>query len=263
MNVYDIKKDNLEIKFNPIEKKYLAYLPSGEIVFNLSRRSEKDLGKKNKEFLLNPDLLEKELGKSLTLERYKKLKELGYLCNSFEVLYSERGKECISSEMADFLNTLVNEEDVLIGIHRTGSASLDEIADILRYGLFMTTLNGSTTNSPIHLMNNVSYYPSNATIIKELINADEYKNSLGAILIRIPDEDLSKNIFMIDSESGQVILDPLYIIGFVPVEENGKISEIITPYPLVAGEPFKDISSLFDDRNYASCIGETVGSSKK
>ena len=25
MNVYDIKKDNLEIKFNPIEKKYLAY----------------------------------------------------------------------------------------------------------------------------------------------------------------------------------------------------------------------------------------------
>ena len=263
MNVYDIKKDNLEIKFNPIEKKYVAYLPTGEIVFNLSKRSEKILGKKNKELLLNPELLEKEFGESLILERYKKLKDLGYLCNSFEVLHSDRGNECISSEMADFLNTLVNEEDVLIGIHRTGSCSLDEIASILRYGLFMTTLNGSTTNSPIHLMNNVSYYPNNATIIKELINADAYKNSLGAILIRIPDEDLSRNIFMIDSESGQFILDPLYIIGFIPVEENGKISEIITPYPLVADKPFKDISSLYDERSYAKFSNENIDNLKK
>ena len=251
MYLYDIKKDNLEIKFNRVEKKYVAYLPTGEIVFDLNRRSEKVLGKKNKELLLNPTLLEEELGVALSLERYKKLKDLGYLCNSFEVLYSERSNECMSTEMAEFLDTLVNEEDVLLGIHRTGSCGLDEIADILKYGLTMTTLNGSTTNSPIHLMNNVSYYPNNNTIIKELINADTYKDSLGSILIRIPDEDLSKNIFMIDSESGQFILDPLYIVGFVPVEENGKISEIITPYPLTNNLPFKDISTLYDERNYA------------
>ena len=263
MNFYDIKNDNLIIKFNHIEKKYVACLPTGEVVFNLNRRSEKILGKKNKELLLNPKLLESELGNALALERYKKLKDLGYQCNSFEVLYSEHGSECISSDMAIFLDKLVNEEDVLIGIHRTGNCSLDEIANILRYGLVMTTLNGSTTNSPIHLMNNVSYYPTNATIIKELINADAYKKSLGSILIRIPDEDLSKNIFMIDSESGQFILDPLYIIGFVPVEKNGKISEIITPYPLTSGEPFKNISTLYDERNYARSTEEFVVSSKK
>ena len=251
MNTFDIKNDNLSIKFNRFEQKYEAYLPNGEVVYNLNRRSEKMLGKKNKELLLNPELLDEEMIESLSLERYHKLKDLGYSCNSFEVLFSERGDDCMSEAMANYLNELTSEEDVLIGIHRTGSCGLDEIADILRYGLTMTTLNGSTTNSPIHLMNNVSYYPDNSTIIKELINADSYKDSLGSILIRIPDEDLSGNIFMIDSETCQFILDPTYIIGFVPVGPNGKISEIITPYPPQSFEPFKDISALYEERSYA------------
>lgn len=263
MGIFDLERDNLEIKFNRIEQKYEAYLPDGRIVYNLSKRTERVLGKKNKELLLDPSLLAREMQCAIDLDRYKKLRDLGYSCNSFEVLFSDRVTDVMSNEIASYLKELTSEEDVLIGIHRTGNASLDDIANILRYGLTMTTLNGSTTNSPIHLMNNVSYYPNNDTIIKELINADAYKNSLGAILIRIPDDDLSKNIFMIDSETGQFILDPLYVIGFVPVEEDGKISEIITPYPPFPGKPFKNIDSLYDERNYARDVEFTTDTSKK
>lgn len=247
----DIKRDNLEIRFNCDEQKYMAYSPDGIPVFNLNSSSEKILGKRNKELLMNPELLIKEMRASIDVSRYAKLRELGFPCISFEVLFSARDTDVISLEMSDYLSKLTSEEDVLIGIHRTGDASLDDIANILRYGLVMSKLNGNATNSPIHLMNNVSYYPNNKTIIKELVNADSYKNSLGAILIRIPDEDLAKNIFMIDSETGEFILDPLYVIGFVPVEENGHISEIITLYPPYSGKPFKELDSLYDDRKYA------------
>lgn len=259
-NKLDIEQDNLCVKFNCGEQKYMAYLPDGTIVTNLSDKSNKFLGKKNKELLTSPWLLGEEMKSSVDIDRRNKLVDLGYPCTSFEVLFSERETDSISDEVLQYLRELTAEDDVLLGIHRTGNCSLDDIASILRCGLEITRLNGNTTNSPIHLINNVSYYPNNETIIKELLNADTYKNSLGAILIRIPDEDLSKNIFMIDSESGTFILDPKYIVGFVPVGPNGEISEIIAPYTY--GSPFKGLDALYEERKYAK-DEDSVGTSKK
>ena len=65
-------------------------------------------------------------------------------------------------------------------------------------------------------------------IIKELMYADEYKDSKGSILIRIPDYDLDKNIFVID-DNGRTRLNPKYIVGYVPVYENHHLESIITP----------------------------------
>lgn len=78
----------------------------------------------------------------------------------------------------------------------------------------MIRLNDYAVNSPINLRENVGYYPNNETIIKELINADTYKNSLRAILIRILDEEIDQNMFMIDTESLNIILDPIVYCSF-------------------------------------------------
>lgn len=258
----DIYKNNLTIRFNYKEKKYMAYLPNGEQALDLNLKSEKILAKKNKELLLNPNLLEKKMQEAKTALRYEKLKNMGFRCDSFEVLYSERGFDVIGDDLARYLDQLVHEDDVLIGIHRTGSASLDDIAKILKYGLVITRLNGSTTNSSIQLGNNVGYYPNNETIIKELINADAYKSSLGSILIRIPDCDLEKDIFMIDMETGNFILDPAYIVGFIPVEKDGHISEIITAKQGYDKAPFKSIDTLYDDRDYARNLEQGYKESK-
>lgn len=56
--------------------------------------------------------------------------------------------------------------------------------------------------------------------------ANQYKNSKGGILIRIPDSDLTGNIFITD-KNGQTRLNPKYIVGYIPVDENHHIEEII------------------------------------
>lgn len=139
---------------------------------------------------------------------------------------------------------------------------MSNIENILRYGLVIAELNGYVVNSPINLRENVSYYLNNGTIIKELINADSYKNSLGAFLIRIPDKELDQNIFMIDTEFLNVILDPVDIVGFVPVSPKGYISEIINPYPPTDGDLFKNVDSFCEERTYARDIVATSSSKK-
>ena len=258
-NSLDIKDDFLSIRFDDTTKTYYACLYDGTVVDNLNIRSRRFLERKNKELLSNPELLAQEEKKAKILRRALKLKRLGFESKSFRTLYCPQNiEESMSSEMADYLRNLTSEEDVLIGIHRTGFATLDSIADILQNGLSIASLNGGTTsNNNIDLKNTVSYYDDNETIITELITAKEWNNSLGSILIRIPDEDLSGNIIYIDSETGENMLDPQYIIGFVPCGDNGYISEIISAYPPTDEKPFKGIEALYDDRVYAASQQES------
>ena len=249
-NKLDIKKNFLQIRFDGNLEKYVACFKDGTVCTTLNRKSIKLLNNKNTLLAENPTLLEQEKRSFAETERFHKLKELGFICNSFETLSSSRTTECISQDVLEYLNTLTSEDDVLIGIHRTGFANLDKIADILKRGLVITHRGESTTNSDISLENNVSYYSDNKKIIKELINADEYKQSLGSILIRIPDNELLNNIFLIDVEAEEFILDPKFIIGFVPVGPNGSIKEIISDNP-IEKDFFKDISTLYEEREYA------------
>ncbi len=224
---------------------------------NLFKRnlSDKDTGK-------DQSIDDAEKQTSILHARYEKLKKLGFPFTSFETLYSERCDDVISDEMMEFLQGLTSEDNVLVGIHRTGNASLEDIESILTYGLIIGTLNENTTNTPIRLFNNVSYYPDNKTIIKEIINADAHKGSLGAILIRIPDEDLSENLFFVDAEAGNFILDPKYVIGFIPVEAGGHIKEIITPNSDLSDGLFKGLNVLYEDRDYAAYTTTSFGSKK-
>lgn len=224
----DIKDTPLRIVFNEQERKYVCYYGNTPIPYNnLNRKSKKIIDNKNKELLTNPNILQEELEKAKTSKRFDKLKKLGYSCDSFEVLGAANGT--MSKQMEELLNNLVYEENILLGIHRIGTNdSPEKLKDILINGLEITGHLGGAAQSSKELKNNVSYYPNNKTIIKELMYADKYKNSKGSILIRIPDEDLSQNIFVIDAQ-GRTRLHPKYIVGYVPLEENHHLETIITP----------------------------------
>ncbi len=228
---YDLKKDSLRIKFNLVDLKYEVRHGNGIVPYeSLNRRTKKILNKQNGLLLKNSQLLEQEKEQAEIIERYKKLQQLGLTCDSFEYLGEINGT--MSPELEKMLNRLTSEKDVLLGIHRIGADdSQEKIQDILTTGLKMTGHLGGAVLSEIRLGNTVSYYPSNKTIIKELMHANAYKNSKGSILIRIPDNDLSGNIFITDKD-GLIRLDPKYIIGYVPLEPNNHIETIITPSEL-------------------------------
>lgn len=257
--------EDLRVIFHRGELKYIPCDEFGNKISedNLDIMQLDILRQKNEELQENPLLMQKLMHESENSERTEKLRELGFPCSSFEVLSTNRTTKNISPEIKDWLEDLTNKENVLIGIHRTGTATLDQISEMLRGGLIVNSLNGGTTTSSIHLMNTVSYYSNNETIIKEVLCADAYKDSLGSIIVKIPDEELTTNIFMIDSETGTFYLDPEYIVGFMPVGPEGTITEVISYYySNDPSKPFiKPLTAIYDDRQYA--IDKTSTNLKK
>lgn len=246
---FDVKEDKLRIVFNPTEKIYDVYYGNTLIPYNkLNRKSKKYIENENNNLLTNPDKLAMELERTAKMRRFDKLKSLGYSCDSFEYLGSVEGT--LSKQMEELLNKLVKEENVLLGIHRIGSNdSPEKIADILNNGLEITGHMGGGVLNKRELKNNVGYYPDNKTIIKELMYADCYKNSKGSILIRIPDSDLTQNIFIID-KNGKTRLNPKYIVGYVPLFKEHHLETIVTPDGVRNVESKPEYSYPFENQFY-------------
>lgn len=226
----DFEKNHLRFEFSLERGIYIVYQGFNEISFDsLNRKTKKILNQKNIELRSNQELLNREVEQAKMIKRFRKLKSMGYTCSSFEYLGPVNGT--MSKKMKNYLEALTNSDEVLLGIHRVGQLPDFMIKDILVNGLKITGhLNGATASKK-NLSDNVSYYPSNKTIIKELMYANEYKSSKGSILIKIPDRDLLGNIFIIN-DRGEILLDPKYILGYVPVDEKHHIDTIITPIDL-------------------------------
>ena len=224
---YDRDKDKLKLVFNSEIKKYQLYFNDILIEYkDLNRKTKKFLDEKNKFLETSPYMIDYEMMKistSRSIERSNFLSSIGYNPEPFEHLGPNNGT--MSESLKNYLNKLTSLDNVLIGIHRVGYLPDKYIEDILINGLLITGHMGSGAISTPELGNNVSYYPDNKTIIKELMYADTYKNSKGSILIKIPDEDLTKNIFI--TINRQIRLNPKYIIGYIPVS-NHHIETIIT-----------------------------------
>lgn len=224
---YDIGEDRLRIVFNLQSKSYDVYYGPTLIPYSkLSRKSKKYIDNENNSLKTNPDVLAYEIRMAMIKQRFNKLNSLGYTCSSFEYLGVVNGT--MSKDMEELLNKLTTEENVLLGIHRL-KGSTDEmiIQDILTNGLKMTGHNDGAIPGTNVLSNNVSYYPDNKVIIKELMYANLFKESEGSILIRIPDNELSQNIYIRDSNGG-IRLNPKYIVGYVPLYDNHHLEKIIT-----------------------------------
>ena len=152
---------------------------------------------------------------------------MGYTCHSFEYLGKANGT--MSKQMEELLEKLTNEKNILLGIHRIKEYTTQEaIDDILANGLKMTGHFDGSIPTSRELQNSVSYYVDNKIVIKELMYTNQFKNSKGSILIRIPDEELTKNIYITDKNGG-IRLNPKYIVGYVPLYNNNHLEDIILP----------------------------------
>lgn len=227
----NIEKNQLIRKFDINSKTYYyAKLENGNFIpidyEQLDKKSQKKLLQENRELLTNQDLLMSEINKVKSVTRFNYLKSLGYVCDSFEYLGTIKGT--ISNGLNQYLDTLLAEEDVLIGIHRVGD-NFDNTTmnDIFSNGLKITGHMDSLVSSNKLLKDNVSYYASNKVIKKELMHANGYKASKGSILIRIPDTELEKNKDILLITDTEVRLNPKYIIGYVPIYENNHLENII------------------------------------
>ncbi len=234
---YDYEKNFLRLGFDPNDKQYVYYCINEKVPYEkLNKRTKKELNQKNTSLEKNKPLLDELLRSSKIEERKRYLKNIGYPCNSFEALGAIQGS--MSGKMESFLNKLTSKENVLLGIHRlSGGVSVEDIHNILLTGLEMRG-NSSVgmLQKEFHLYDDVSYYGDNRIVIKELMYADLYRNAPGSILIEIPDKDLEDNVIYIE-EDGQTKLNPKYILGYVPVEEGHRISQIITAEQLKREDP--------------------------
>ena len=242
---YDLELDPIRLEFNLEEKKYCPfYGPMPLKIEQLNRKSRKLLNEKNQMLIDNPVLMEQQIRIINEIKRFRVLKDLGYTCDTFEYLGEVNGS--MSPEVEVFLNRITSEPGVLIGIHRVGKyITKDDIIDILNNGLKMTGHLGGAAGGQSILSNNVSYYPNNKTVIKELMYANNYKESIGSILIRIPDKDLAGDIFIID-DAGFTRLNPKYNIGFVPVDNTHHLDRIIKPEDYLSKEDEALANSLLE-----------------
>lgn len=235
---YDVDKDKLMRQFSPEEGYYYVKVVAGKKVkidsSELNSKTNRLLKEENEKLASDRELLEKEAKRFYLAERQRKLEKLGYPCHSFEYLGEVQGS--ISPLMQDFLDDLVNEKDVLLGVHRVKEGvSMNDIGDILENGLIIYGHLAGATNSKRDLASTVSYYPDNRTIIKELMYANEYKNASGSILIRIPDAELEKDDDIYITTGNNVRVNPKYILGFVPVDKDYYVDRLVTKTDLKTG----------------------------
>lgn len=242
---YDLYNDRLMRRYSPEDGYYYVKVIDGKIEkidnSSLNAKTKKALLNDNKELLKNPELLETEYKRFKSAKRAQKLSDLGYMCNSFSYLGPCEGK--LSIMMEDYLSKLVAEEDVLLGIHRVKESTPVEevIPDILENGLIIFGHFNGAVESDKDLSTTVSYYSDNETIITELMYANEYKNASGSILVRIPDEDLKDPSKIYITDGYTVRVNPVYILGFVPVTSDHYVDRIITKDDLKKSKSTKTI----------------------
>ena len=214
---YDLEKDNLSIDFNFYTMKY--EVRQGDKIIPIEELNDKTKAiyqeKKN-------EYMKKQV------ERCRKLNRLGYEFACFQTFSNKEGTMCKEAEK--ILLPLVEEENVLIGIHRVGEkVNDDEIDKMLSDGVIMTGhgYNVQNINGPALELNFGCYY-DNKTILKEVMFAHGYKGSKGSIIIRIPDEDLKGNIY-VKNELGNYCINPKYIVGYFEVDENYNVLSVKKP----------------------------------
>lgn len=237
---YDYEKDSLRYEFDLEQDKYCFY-KNGE------RLSDKEISFASKRFLKKKNNLtpeEKEQRRAVARivkvqeqDRIKrkaaidKRKEAGIelTYDSFEVDSITEPK--FSEDVKTYLGELTSEEkdaDYVVGIHRIG-ASEEHLEDIFTQGIRVQGhMTGAAKGTP-ELKNTVGYYPSNSVILKEVGLAYVYKESKGSIVVKIPKEDIiSNNIYVMDEEEKYMYLNPKYIVGYFPIEEDRTVDKIVT-----------------------------------
>lgn len=154
----------------------------------------------------------------------------------------------MSQELGEELDKLLMDNGYKLGIHRTGYTYVNEsfIEDIFNNGLINNgdSMQGAISNS-INIEKTVSFYDKIAVLSDQLKKSHAYKGSQGCFIIRIPKEYLGQKdgkIKPIYYRYGETIrLLPEFIYGYVPVDREGKLGNI------VRNPNYKDTHELDND----------------
>lgn len=214
--IYDLKRDGLEI-----------CMPLNTMIYGIFKDGEPiDLNKCNKRTKKEFDRITEEYYKRLR-KRSAIVKQAGYSFDSFQILRT--GKFSISKEMEELLMPMINDDNVLLGIHRVGHFADDaSIKDMLDNGVELTGHGLNIIMPKPDFTLNFGIYSDNKTILKEIAYADYFKRSKGSIIICIPLEDLQEPVYVYNERRTPVI-NPKYIVGYFPVNESRCIDSVIYP----------------------------------
>lgn len=155
----------------------------------------------------------------------------------------------VSQELGEELDTLIMDDNYALGIHRTGYTHVDEevIEDVFNIGLIN---NGDAMQGVVYdyidIEKTVSLYSEITIMLDNLKKSHGYKGSQGCFIVRIPKPYLGKKPGEIKpiyyKYNGTIRLLPEFIYGYVPVDKDGKLGDI------VRNPSYKDIHEL-DNEN--------------
>lgn len=153
----------------------------------------------------------------------------------FEEGFPEMQQMRINSNTASTFENLYSNPDIDVGIHNVGYASKDDINDILENGLIMTedSMSGGAMPSP----NKIPDYTNNVFKTSNLydgllMTSNSYKGSHSEIVVAIPSGTKvnDPSLYAWDNSIGYWRLKPEYIVGYVPVDDSGKVVGEITDH---------------------------------
>jgi len=241
---YDYENDRLQYKYDLETDQYYCSAIGGSKIDSkmLNFKTRRLLKKKNR-------MTEQDRESARALARHEKLQledfkrrsqaidqrrangwpALGY--DSFEVLGTPQIGDRFSPEVRGYLEDLTAEEknaDYIVGIHRIGDSE-EHLESLLSQGIKVQGhMMGAAKGKP-ELGNTVGYYPNNTTIMKEVAHAHEYKSSRGSIVVKIPKEDIiAGSIYVTDEQGKDMYLNPEYIVGYFPIEDDRTVSQMVT-----------------------------------
>lgn len=145
--------------------------------------------------------------------------------------YDEYGY--MSEELGRELDSLFQDKDYVIGIHRTGYNYMDDnmINSIFNKGLINNghMMQGANVGSQ-DMEKTVSLFNDFVILNGQLKAAHGYKGSQGCVIVKIPKSYLGKSngdikpIYYIDGSITKLL--PEFIYGYIPVDKEGKLGEI-------------------------------------
>lgn len=200
---------------------------------NINEYQERSIAE-NKYFLLSS-----EYAKTV-FEKTKNLKNYIYF---FELFKHWDDYGSISLEIGQYIEQIIEDKNLNIGIHRTGGLGLIDNNNLeeneLLKNIFTIGLknngdlsSGIVSKTTIHPNKTISMLTNPLTAI--ILLKSSYKDSKGAIITCFPSQYVDKNSEIITEENniyyrdskGNLIIKPEYLIGYIANEDG-----ICTYYP--------------------------------
>lgn len=143
----------------------------------------------------------------------------------------------MSSSLGKEIEMLFEDDSYIVGIHRTGYSIVDDeyLKDVFNKGLInnMDAFQGGihTDDNYMNIEKTVTLFHDPIILNGQLKVAHGYKGSYGSVILKIPKSYLGladgeiKPIYYKDGISARLL--PEYVYGYVSVDREGKLGEMI------------------------------------